>query len=58
VFTAPSNAEVDRSLRARDERWGVRDIADLEAVGASAGFRLGDPIAMPANNYSLVFRRG
>ncbi len=58
VFTAPSNAAFDRSLRDRDERWGVRDIADLEAVGETAGFRLGDPIAMPANNYSLVFRRG
>jgi hypothetical protein len=57
VFTATSNEEFDRSLRARDPRWGVRDVADLEALGTGAGFVLDDPIAMPANNYSLVFRR-
>ena len=53
--TAPSNEDFDRSLRARDPRWGVRDLADLRA--AAAGFSLDDVVAMPANNHSLVFRR-
>jgi SAM-dependent methyltransferase len=55
AFTAPSNAEFDRSLRARDPRWGVRDVADL--VAAARGFALHDTVAMPANNHSLIFRR-
>jgi hypothetical protein len=55
AFTAPSNAEFDRSLRARDPRWGVRDVADL--VTAARGFALRDTVAMPANNHSLIFRR-
>lgn len=53
--TAPSNEAFDRSLRARDPRWGVRDVDDLEA--AARGFALVETIAMPANNHSLLFRR-
>lgn len=55
MFTAPSNEAFDQSLRARDPRWGVRDVRDLEA--AAGGFILRDVVAMPANNHSLVFRR-
>jgi hypothetical protein len=56
-FTAPSNAEFDRSLRARDSSWGVRDVRDIEAAASQRGFTLGEIVAMPANNHSLVFRR-
>jgi SAM-dependent methyltransferase len=54
-FTAPSNADFDRSLRSRDPRWGVRDLRDL--VGAATEFTLAEIAAMPANNHSLIFRR-
>lgn len=57
AFTSESNAEFDRSLRSRDERWGVRDIRDLETLATSVGLTLHDAIAMPANNHSLIFRR-
>ena len=56
-FTAPSNAAFDQSLRARDPRWGVRDVRDLEAAASAQGLTLRDTIAMPANNHSLIFRR-
>jgi len=55
-FTAPSNEAFDASLRARDPRWGVRDVADLRA--AAGGFELAEIVEMPANNHVLVFRRG
>lgn len=55
AFTAPSNEDFDRSLRSRDPRWGVRDVADL--AKAADGFALVETVAMPANNHSLVFRR-
>lgn len=54
--TAPSNEEFDRSLRARDPRWGVRDVDDLSALAEKAGFALVETVAMPANNHCLVFR--
>jgi SAM-dependent methyltransferase len=55
--TAPSNEAFDQSLRARDPRWGVRDVDDLTALAAAEGLALVDTVAMPANNHSLVFRR-
>ena len=56
AFTAPSNADFDRSLRERDPDWGVRDVVDLTAVARSHRFTLRDTIAMPANNHSLILR--
>ncbi len=55
--TAPSNADFDASLRARDPEWGVRDIGDLEALAKDTGLMLTEVIPMPANNFVLVFAR-
>ncbi len=55
--TAPSNRAFDASLRARDPRWGVRELRDVEAVAAGHGFARTALVAMPANNLSVVFRR-
>lgn len=56
--TAPSNEEFDRSLRARDPAWGVRDVSALRREAAARGLRLDEVVAMPANNHALVFRLG
>lgn len=55
--TADSNAKFDARLRGEDSRWGVRDVADVEAAARAAGLRLVETVEMPANNLSLVFRR-
>lgn len=57
AFTAPSNEAFDRSLRARDPRWGVRDVDAIAEAARGAGFALDGMFAMPANNHSIVFRR-
>ncbi len=57
AFHAASNAEFDASLRDRDPRWGVRDLAEVTRAAEAAGFTRSSVIAMPANNHSLVFRR-
>lgn len=57
VHNAASNEEFDRSLKARDPRWGVRDIDDLCEVAARHDLLLEQRMAMPANNQTLVFRK-
>ena len=57
AHTAPSNEAFDRSLRSRDPSWGVRDIATLEALAESHGLEHTERVAMPANNFTLVWRR-
>ncbi|WP_426439054.1 DUF938 domain-containing protein [Bradyrhizobium genosp. P] len=55
--TALSNAVFDISLRDRDPEWGVRDIADLEALAGSVGLNLAGTFELPANNMILMFAR-
>ncbi|GAB4568169.1 MAG: DUF938 domain-containing protein [Haliangiales bacterium] len=55
--TAPSNLAFDRSLRARDSRWGIRDLDRVSALAAEHGLELSARHAMPANNLLLVFRK-
>ena len=55
--TAPSNAKFDSDLRAQDPAWGLRDMEAVCETALSAGFAAPEIVAMPANNFSLVFRR-
>jgi len=57
AHTAPSNEAFDASLRARDASWGVRDLEEVEQIAGENGLNLEDVVAMPANNFSLVFRK-
>ena len=57
VHDAPSNAAFDASLRARDPRWGVRDLEVVIAHARRAGFVQEATVAMPANNRSVLLRR-
>ena len=55
--TAPSNANFDRSLRDRNDQWGVRDLEAVVKAAAAANLRLQQVIEMPANNLSVIFSR-
>jgi hypothetical protein len=55
--TAVSNAVFDTSLRQNNPEWGVRDIAEVEALAARNGLALSETVEMPANNMILVFDR-
>ena len=57
AFTSTSNTEFDASLRARDPRWGVRDLDEVTRAAEAAGFVRERVVSMPANNHSVVFRR-
>ncbi len=55
--TAPSNADFDESLRAKNPEWGVRDIDELNRLAQNVGLAPAELHAMPSNNWVLVFRR-
>ncbi|CAG9208718.1 DUF938 domain-containing protein [Paraburkholderia caribensis] len=57
AHTAPTNAAFDDQLQSRNPAWGVRNMEDVVALAEAAGFDADEPIAMPANNFSLVFRK-
>lgn len=58
LHTADSNAAFDRDLQARNAAWGVRDLESVAASAAQQGFARHDLVRMPANNLSVMFRRG
>ena len=55
--TSESNAQFDLVLRAQNPEWGLRDMEAVADIAAGAGFVLAETVAMPNNNFSLVFKR-
>ena len=55
---APGNTAFDADLRARNPAWGVRQLEDVAALAAAAGFGPPRVTPMPANNLVVTFRRG
>lgn len=57
IPTATSNLAFDQSLRARNPDWGLRPLKDIETHAQNHGLNLTARIAMPANNFSVVFQK-
>jgi len=57
VEPAASNLDFDASLKARDPRWGIRQLREIDALAARSGFARTARHEMPANNLTLVYRR-
>ncbi|MDV7339963.1 DUF938 domain-containing protein [Terasakiella sp. A23] len=55
--TAPSNESFEGWLKSKDERFGVRHMEEVEAEADKNGLKLSQIVDMPANNFSLVFRK-
>jgi SAM-dependent methyltransferase len=58
VPTAPSNEAFDASLKARNPAWGLRDLEAVRDEAAAQGLGFERLYEMPANNLTLVFRKG
>lgn len=56
--TAPSNMAFDANLKAQNPDWGLRHLDAVTQAARSHGLDLHDVIEMPANNLSVIFRRG
>ncbi|MEM8768901.1 MAG: DUF938 domain-containing protein [Pseudomonadota bacterium] len=57
AFTSESNATFDGSLKQLDPTWGLRDRETVIAVAEEQGLQLSNVLPMPANNFSILFRR-
>ena len=55
AHTSTGNTEFDRSLRERNPAWGIRDLERVVEVAAANQLIRQEVVAMPANNFSLVF---
>ena len=55
--TSESNAQFDLDLRAHNPEWGLRDMEAVSDVATGTGFILAETVQMPANNFTLVFKR-
>ena len=58
VPTAPSNLAFDASLRARNPEWGLRELDTVVDLARNHGFALDAVVPMPANNLSVILRKG
>lgn len=56
--TAPSNQSFDASLQAQNPTWGVRNLEDVIQLAQEHQLQWLQTIEMPANNLSVLFRKG
>lgn len=53
--TSASNKHFDQQLRASDPNSGIRDLSELDEIAQQSGFNACRRIAMPANNFLVVW---
>lgn len=56
-ITPESNVAFNASLQQRNALWGIRDINDLVKLAEKNDLQLIDTIEMPANNYTLIWKK-
>ena len=52
-----SNYLFDNSLKIQNECWGIRNLAEVTDEAKKNGFFQEDIIKMPANNFSVIYRK-
>ena len=55
--TSKSNYYFNNSLKMQNYLWGIRNIEEVSNVGKKNGFLQEDIISMPANNFSIIYRK-
>jgi hypothetical protein len=56
LHTAQSNASFDQYLRAENPKWGLRAMESVVKEAQQHQLTHIQTVAMPANNFSLLFR--
>ena len=55
--TSQSNYLFDSSLKSQNKLWGIRDLEEVTDEAKKNGFFQEDIIRMPANNFSVIYRK-
>ena len=55
--TSESNYFFDNSLKIQNELWGIKNLEEVSDVSKKNGFSQEDIIRMPANNFSIIYRK-
>ena len=55
--TSQSNYFFDNSLKMQNDLWGIRNIEEVNEEAKKNGFFQEDIISMPANNFSIIYRK-
>ena len=55
--TSQSNYLFDNSLKMQNDLWGIRNIEKVTEEAKKNGFFQEDIISMPANNFSIIYRK-
>jgi len=55
--TSESNFFFDNSLKMQNDLWGIKNLEDVFDESKKNGFSQEDIISMPANNFSIIYRK-
>ena len=55
--TSKSNYLFDNSLKMQNDLWGIRNLKEVSEEGKKNGFFQEDVIKMPANNFSIIYKK-
>ena len=55
--TSKSNYLFDISLKKQNDLWGIRNLKEVSEEGKKNGFFQEDVIKMPANNFSIIYKK-
>jgi len=55
--TSKSNYLFDNSLKKQNDLWGIKNLEEICDEGKKNGFSQEDIIKMPANNFSIIYRK-
>ena len=55
--TSKSNSFFDNSIKKTNQLWGIRNLEDVSNVAKKNGFIQENIIKMPANNFSIIYKK-
>ena len=55
--TSQSNYIFDNSLKMQNDLWGIKNLEEVCDESKKNGFSQEDIISMPANNFSIIYRK-